>query len=85
MVTKKTQVVSSNLFVLAQEISDLFLRISNVLRRFPVFLSLDLPQLLDTQGQMLKFCDTKRFNKTPEWTVRFTILLGYHHIPFSSL
>ena len=85
MVTKKTQVVSSNLFVLAQEISDLFLRISNVLRRFPVFLSLDLPQLLDTQGQMLKFCDTKRFNRTPEWTVRFTILLGYHHIPFSSL
>ena len=85
MVTKKTKVVSSNLFVLAQEISDLFLRISNVLRRFPVFLSLDLPQLLDTQGQMLKFCDTKRFNRTPEWTVRFTILLGYHHIPFSSL
>ena len=85
MVTKKTQVVSSNLFVLAQEISDLFLRISNVLRSFPVFLRLDFPQLLDTQGKILKFCDTKRFNKTPERAVRFTLLLDYHHVPFSSL
>ena len=85
MITKKTQAVSSNLFVLAQEISDLFLRISNFLRSSQIFLSLDFPQLLDIQGKMLKFCNTKRFNKTPEWTVRFTILLGYHHIPFSSL
>ena len=55
MVTKKTQVVFSNLFVLAQEISDLIPRIASALRSFPIFLNLDFPQLLDIQGKMLKF------------------------------
>ena len=52
MVTKKTQVVFSNLFVLVREISDLIPRIA---RSFPIFLNLDFPQLLDSQGKMLKF------------------------------
>ena len=55
MVTEKTKVVSSNLFVRAREISDLVPRITSALRSFPIFLNLDFPQLLDTQGKMLKF------------------------------
>ena len=55
MVTKKTKVVSSNLFVRAREISDLVPRITSALRSFPIFLNLDFPQLLDTQGKILKF------------------------------
>ena len=56
MVTKKTQVViSSNLFALAQQISDLIPRIVGALRSFPIFLNLDFPQLLDSQGKVLKF------------------------------
>ena len=54
MVTKKTQVISSN-FALAREISDLVLRISSALRSFPIFLTLDFLRLLDAQGNVLKF------------------------------
>ena len=68
MVAKKTQVVSSNLFVLAREISDLIPKIISALRSFPIFLNLDFSQLLDRyQGkdvEILYQC-TKRFNKTP--------------------
>ena len=45
MVTKVTQIVPSNLFVPAREISDLL----------PIFLNIDFPQLLDIQEKMLKF------------------------------
>ena len=45
MVTKKTQVVFSNLFVLAREISDLIPRRASALRSFPIFLNLDFPKL----------------------------------------
>ena len=55
MVTKKTQVVSSNLIALAREISDLIPRAARALRNFPIFLNLDFPQLLDSQRNMLKF------------------------------
>ena len=55
MVIKKTQVISSNFFVLAREISDIVPRISSVLRRLLIFLTLDFPQLLGAQGEMLKF------------------------------
>ena len=55
MVTKKTQVVFSNLFVLVREISDLIHRIASALRSFTIFLNLDFSQLLDSQGKMLKF------------------------------
>ena len=55
MVIKKTQVISSNFFVLAREISDIVTRISSVLRRLPIFVTLDFPQLLGAQGEMLKF------------------------------
>ena len=55
MVTKKTQLVSSNLVVLAREISDLVPRITSALKSFSIFLNLDFPQLLDTQGKMLRF------------------------------
>ena len=56
MITKLTQVASSNLFVLPREISDLLPQITSTLRSFPIFLNLDFPQLLDTYGKMLKFC-----------------------------
>ena len=55
MVTKTTQIVSSNLFVPAREISDLSPRITSALRSFPIFLNIDFPQLLDIQEKMLKF------------------------------
>ena len=65
MVAKKTQVVSSNLFVLAREISD---RIPKIIRSFPIFLNLDFSQLLDRYPgenvEILYQC-IKRFNKTP--------------------
>ena len=85
MVTKVTQIVSFNLFVPAREISDLIPRITSALRSFPIFLNIDFPQLLDIQEKMLKFHINvqKRFKKTPEWAVRLTLLLGYHHIHFS--
>ena len=85
MVTKKTKVVSSNLFVRAREISDLVPRITSALRSFPIFLNLDFPQLLDTQGKMLRFCINvqKKFIKIPKWAVRITLFLGFHHIHFS--
>ena len=56
MVTRKTQVISSNFFALAREISDLVLRISSALRSFPIFLILDFLRLLDAHGKVLKFC-----------------------------
>ena len=56
MITKKTQVASSNLSLLPREISDLLPRITSTLRSFPIFLNLDFQQLLDTQGKIMEFC-----------------------------
>ena len=67
MVTKKTQVVSSNLFVLAREISDLISRITSTLRGFPIFLNLGFPQLFDRYTRKdveISYQCTKRFDKT---------------------
>ena len=55
MVTKKTQVVSFNLFVLGWEISDLVPTINSTLKCFIILLNLDFPQLLNTQGKVLRF------------------------------
>ena len=75
MVIKKTQVISSNFFVLAREISDIVPRISSVLRRLPIFLTLDFPQLLGAQGEMLKF----RINVQRDLT---ELLNGLLDLPF---
>ena len=90
IVTKKTQVISSNFFVLAQEISDLVPRISSTLRSFLKFFLRNLPySRISTAVRCprkdveISYQSTKRFNKTPKWAVRFTLLLGYHHIYFS--
>ena len=87
MVTKKTQVISSNFFALVREISDLVSRISSALRSFPIFFSIDFLRLLDAErkGVEISYHCTKRFNKIPKWAVRFTFLLGYHDIHFSFL
>ena len=92
MVTKKTQVVSSNLIALAREISDLIPRTARALRNFPIFLNLDFPQLLDSQRNMLKFLInvekdlTKLLNGLLNLCRSYlilTLLLGSHHIHFS--
>ena len=72
MVTKKTQVVFSNLFVLAREISDLIPGITSALRSFPIFFNLDFPQLFDRYPRKdveISYQCTKRFNKTPDWAI----------------
>ena len=69
MVTKRTQVVSSNLFVLAREISDLIPRITSTLRSFTVFFNLDFPELFDKYPRKdveISYQCIKRFNKTSE-------------------
>ena len=91
MVTKKTQVVSSNLFVLALEISDFFPRTASALRSFPVFLSLDFPRLLDSQRNMLKFLInvekdlTKLLNRLLNLCLPYTYIhsfIGFPSHPF---
>ena len=83
MVTQKTQVVSSNLFVLAREISDLIPRITSALRSFPIYLNLDFSQLLDTQGKMLKF----RINAQKDLAKLLNVLLDlpFHWVPITSI
>ena len=77
MVTNKTQVISSNFFVLALKISDLVPRISSALRRFPVFLCFfsDFPRLLDAQRKVLKLCINVQKNLTK-------LLNGLLDLPF---
>ena len=67
MVTKKIQVVSSNLFVFAREISDFIPWITSALRGFPIFLNLGFPQLFDRYPRKdveISYQCTKRFDKT---------------------
>ena len=56
MITKKTQGVSSNLFVLGVKFSDFVHRAFSVLRNFPNFFALGVPQMLDALGKRWK-CD----------------------------
>ena len=53
--TKKTQGISSNLFVIGRKFSNFVPTVSRALRNFPTFLALDFPQLSDAQRQRLKF------------------------------
>ena len=55
MVIKKTQEVSSSLFMLGRKISDVAPGASNALENFPIFLTIDFPQMLDALGKWLKF------------------------------
>ena len=53
--TKKTQGISSNLFVLGRKCSNFAPRESSALRNFPPFLALDISQLSDVLKKRLKF------------------------------
>ena len=55
MFTKKTQGISSKLFVLGRKFSNFVPRASSVLRNFPTFLALDFSQLSDALRKRLKF------------------------------
>ena len=51
MVTRIKSRSFSNLFVLCWKLSDLFHKVSTALRRFPIFIALDFPELLDDLGK----------------------------------
>ena len=53
--TKKTQGISSNLFVLDRGFSNFVPTASSALRNFPTFLALDFPQLSDPLRKRLTF------------------------------
>ena len=53
--TKRTQGISSNLFVLGREFSNFVPTASSALRNFPTFLALDSPQLSDPLRKRLTF------------------------------
>ena len=55
MFTKKTQGISSNLFVLGRKFSNFVPRASSALRNFPTFLALDFSQLSDALRKRLNF------------------------------
>ena len=54
MFTKKTQGISSKLFVLGRKFFNFVPRASSVLRNFPTFLALDFSQLSDALRKRLK-------------------------------
>ena len=85
--TKKTQGVSSNLFVLGQKFSNFVPTASSALWNLPTFLALDFPQLSYALRKRLKFHINVRqgLKKTTEWVLRFILLLGYHLIHISFL
>ena len=55
MFTKKTQGISSNLFVLGRKFSNFVPRASSAFRNFPTFLALDFSHLSDALRKRLKF------------------------------
>ena len=85
MFTKKTQGISTNLFVLGRKFSDFAARASRTLRYFPnVSYNLDFSQLLDAIRRRLKFhINVKQgLRKTPKWVVRFSITVGLPSHPY---
>ena len=85
--TKKTQGISSKLFVLGRDFSNFFPTASSTLRSFPTLLALDFPQLPDALRKRLTFQINVRQNlkKTTEWVVRFILFLDYLPIHISFL
>ena len=82
MFKKKTQGISSNLFVPDRKFSNFLPGASTVLRNFPTFPTLDFSQFSEALGKRPKFHVNVRQG---EWVVRFVLLLGYHLIHISFL
>ena len=59
-------------------------RILSTRRKFPMFLALDFPQLLDAMRNRSKFYINiqQGLKKPPEWVFRFILLLSQHQIHF---
>ena len=85
MITKKTQAVSSNLFVFGVKMSVFVPKVSRALRNFPNFFALDFHELLDALGKRWKLDIIIRqgFKKLLNGLLDSSFFGDYHriHIP----